>query len=165
MPAIIVMGPSGCGKSTLGKALALELGWTFVEGDDLHPQINIDKMSAGIPLTDEDRMPFLKNVGQAIREHDADGVVAACSALKLAYRDLLREFAPKVLFVLPPSDRDTLLANMAERGDHFMPTSLVDSQLATLELPGEGERALLLDSDVTAVSAVTDIKDFLLRGQ
>jgi len=162
--AIIVMGPSGCGKSTLGKVLAADLGWVFVEGDDLHPQANIHKMSAGIPLTDDDRQPFLHNVGKAIAQYQDTGVVAACSALKKSYRDLLRAYSPDAVFVLPPSDRDTLLANMAVREDHFMPTSLVDSQLETLEIPGGEEHCLLLTSEVTAQAVVAEVKAILDLG-
>ena len=161
MPAIVIMGPSGCGKSTLGKALAAHLDWTFVEGDEFHPQTNIEKMSAGIPLTDEDRTPFLKNVGKTIRENETHGVVVACSALKQAYRSLIRTYAPGVLFVLPPSEKEQLLENMKIRGDHFMPVSLVDSQLADLELPGADENALCLKGLNSIHKAIQEIEEFL----
>jgi len=161
MPAIVIMGPSGCGKSTLGRALAAHLDWTFVEGDELHPQTNIEKMSAGIALTDEDRIHFLENVGKIIRENESQGVVASCSALKRAYRSLIRTYVPEVLFVLPPSGKAQLLENMKIRGDHFMPVSLVDSQLADLELPEADEGALNLENMKSIQKAIEEIETFL----
>lgn len=143
--AIVVMGVSGCGKSTLGRALADALGWRFVEGDALHPPENIAKMAAGISLDDEDRRPFLENVAAALAEHRVIGVVAACSALKRGYRDMLRTRAGELTFVLPVLKRDALLSRMTERDGHFMPASLLDSQLATLERPGSDEQAILVD--------------------
>jgi gluconokinase len=157
MPAIVIMGPSGCGKTTLGRALAKKLDWTFLEGDDLHPPANIEKMSAGIPLDDSDRDPFLHNVGSAIAGFEKTGVVATCSALKKSYRDILRTYAPDLLLVLPPHSRELLENNMTLRKGHFMPPSLLDSQLETLEIPGAGEDALLLIHDVTSVVAIQEI--------
>jgi carbohydrate kinase (thermoresistant glucokinase family) len=150
--AIVVMGVSGCGKSTLAEGIAAALGWRFVEGDDLHPPANVAKMAAGIPLDDEDRAPFLDNVAAAIRA--ADGVVASCSALKRRYRDRLRAQAGELVFVLPMLDRADLLARMTQRANHFMPASLLDSQLAALELPGEDERAILVDGTATPEAQV-----------
>jgi len=143
--AIVVMGVSGCGKSTLGRALAQSFGWVFIEGDELHPRSNIDKMAAGIPLDDADRAPFLANVAEAMAEALGPGVVAACSALKRAYRDAIRARVGEATFVMPVLDRATLAARMADRDGHFMPTSLLDSQFAALERPGADEQAILVD--------------------
>jgi carbohydrate kinase (thermoresistant glucokinase family) len=150
--AVVIMGVSGCGKSTLGGALAAALGWRFVEGDTLHPPSNVAKMAAGIPLDDADRRPFLAGVAAALvagREH---GVVVTCSALKRSYRDYLRNAAGDIAFVLPTLDRETLAARLAERTEHYMPASLLDSQLATLEPPATDERIIVVDgSAATAV--------------
>ncbi len=139
--AIVIMGPSGNGKSTLTRALADQLGWRFIEGDDHHPPANIAKMASGEPLTDTDRAPFLASIGAAL----ADGGVASCSALKRAYRDQLRGAAGRVLFVLPQVPPAELARRMASRPGHFMPPALLASQLAALEMPALDERALLLD--------------------
>ncbi|MBT0670203.1 gluconokinase [Novosphingobium profundi] len=136
--AIVVMGPSGCGKTTLASALAESLGWKFVEGDTCHPEANRAKMAAGIALDDHDREPFLDAVGQALAQH-REGAVASCSALKRSYRDRLRASAGRVLFVLPVLGQDQLAARMSARPGHFMPVSLLASQLATLERPGDDE--------------------------
>ena len=139
------MGVSGCGKSTLGRALAVKLVWQFVEGDTLHPAANIAKMAAGIALDDDDRRPFLEQVARACAEDGRTGVVVSCSALKRSYRDLIRSRAPEVAFLLPLLDREHLLARLERRRDHFMPASLLESQLAALELPGPDERAVIVD--------------------
>jgi gluconokinase len=143
--AIVVMGVSGCGKSTLARALANALGWQFIEGDALHPDANVAKMSAGVALDDTDRRPFLERVAHEIAAAHADGVVVACSALKRRYRDLIRSLAGDVAFVLPVLDRERLLARLTRRTEHFMPALLLDSQLADLEPPQAGERAIVLD--------------------
>ncbi|MEP6883227.1 MAG: gluconokinase [Gammaproteobacteria bacterium] len=143
--AVVIMGVSGCGKSTLGRALAAALDWRFVEGDALHPPANIVKMAAGIPLQDEDRWPFLEHVAQAIIAGRPSGMVVSCSALKRSYRDFLRERVGKVTFLLPVTDRERLVARLAQRPHHFMPVSLLDSQLATLESPAADEAAILVD--------------------
>jgi gluconokinase len=139
------MGVSGCGKSTLGRALAAELGWRFVEGDDLHAPASIAKMAAGIPLNDADRRPFLESVATMLAGRPHPGAVAACSALKRSYRDLIRDIAGDVLFVLPVVDRAELAARLAHRRGHFMPASLLDDQLATLEPPSVDELAIVVD--------------------
>jgi len=155
--AVVIMGVSGCGKSTLGSALAAALGWCFVEGDEMHPPENVAKMAAGVPLTDTDRQPFLERVAAAIEAHRPDGVVASCSALKRGYRDLLRARAGRLTFVLPLLDRDTLLGRLSGRAEHFMPASLLDSQLATLELPDPEERAILVDGAASTRRQVEDV--------
>jgi carbohydrate kinase (thermoresistant glucokinase family) len=140
------MGVSGAGKSTLARALAQALGWKFVEGDDLHPQANLAKMAAGIPLTDADRWPFLHAVAFAIAQNRANGVVVSCSALKRSYRDFIREHAAgPITFVLPELTRAQLLERLQQRTAHFMPVSLLDSQLATFQQPAADEHAIIVD--------------------
>lgn len=132
---IVVMGPSGCGKTTIGCALATGLGWPFVDADDLHDAAARAKMAAGVPLDDADRAPWLARICQRLTElaTAGPGVVLACSALRQRYRDTLRTAAPEVHFVLPDADEATLSRRVAARRSHFMPATLVASQLATLE--------------------------------
>ena len=154
--AIVVMGVSGSGKTTLGSALAARLGATFVEGDALHLPANIAKMSAGVPLTDDDRAPFLDNVGRAIRAAADARVVVSCSALKRRYRDRLRAIASPVSFVLPLVARAVLEQRLAHRSGHYMPASLLDSQLADLEPLGADEAGVTVDG-TTSVGAQVDV--------
>ncbi|MGF2949313.1 gluconokinase [Microbacterium alcoholitolerans] len=128
---IVVMGVSGAGKTTIAQLLAERLGAPFIDADDLHGPENVAKMSAGIPLTDEDRMPWLGRVGKALDQHPAP--VVACSALKRVYRDALRAHAPRVRFVMLAADVERLAAQVSGRTDHFMPPALLQSQLETLE--------------------------------
>lgn len=147
--AIVVMGVSGSGKSTLGVALAQAIDCRFLEGDDFHSAEAIDKMRAGIPLTDADRWPWLDRLGHAIAgEVASQGItVAASSALKRVYRDRLRAAIPApVCFVLMDADREELLRRLTARTRHYMPPSLLTSQLDTLERPGPDERAITLDA-------------------
>jgi gluconokinase len=141
---IILMGVSGAGKTTLGKRLAEVLGWRFQEGDDFHPPANVAKMTAGIPLTDEDRAPWLQQLRRLITEALAreENVVLACSALKQSYRRLLTVDPTRVRWVYLWAPREVLSHRLAKRTGHFMPLSLLDSQLATLEVP---EEALQVD--------------------
>lgn len=146
---IVVMGPSGSGKSTLGVALAQSLGWRFIEGDDLHPASNVEKMRSGQPLDDADRAPWLARVANRLgTADDAEGVVASCSALKRSYRNMLREGNPQLLFVLPQLAREELVLRMRARGGHYMPASLLDSQLAALEPLQPDEMFLILDGQL-----------------
>ena len=140
---IVVMGVTGCGKTTMGKLLGKVLGLEFKDGDDLHPQANKDKMSAGIPLTDEDRWPWLDQVGQTLKM--SGGVVVACSALKRKYRERILRAAPKALFVHLQGDKELLLSRLNNRTNHFMPTSLLDSQLQTLEPLEMDETGVVVD--------------------
>lgn len=147
--AVIVMGVSGCGKSTLGALLAEALGCVFLEGDAFHSADAVTKMRDGTPLTDADRWPWLDRVAAAAAASiDSYGIaVAACSALRLTYRDRLRAGIPGwVQFVLLEADRGQLVARMSSRKGHFMPASLLDSQLATLERPLPVEGALTLSA-------------------
>ena len=147
--AIVVMGVSGSGKTTLGQALAARLGLPFIEGDSLHPASNIAKMAAGQPLDDADRLPFLENVANTLTAHRETGSVVSCSALKRSYRDLLRARAGDILFVLPVVDRAALAARLARRSGHFMPASLLDSQLEALEALQPDESGVTVDGDAT----------------
>ena len=151
------MGVSGSGKTVVGRALADRLGVPFCEGDALHPAANIAKMRAGRPLDDADRAPWLDRVHAWLCEHAAGGVVA-CSALKRAYRDRLRsglEPPPRFALLDPPGD--VLVRRSAARADHFMPASLLDGQLATLERPTADECALSFTSDAPPESVVDDL--------
>ncbi|CAN5133635.1 gluconokinase [soil metagenome] len=132
MPRLVVMGVSGSGKSTVGALLAADLDVPFVDADDLHPTANKVKMAAGHPLTDDDRWPWLALVGQAIAAAPG-GIVVACSALKRSYRDAIRTAAPDTRFVYLEVPAAVLAERMRNRVGHFMPVSLLDSQLATLE--------------------------------
>lgn len=140
---IVIMGVSGCGKSSVGAALGQSLGIPYRDGDDLHPAANVAKMRAGIPLTDEDRWPWLDHVARGLKE--GAPVIVGCSALRRAYRDRIRGGAGgDVRFVHLAGSRDIIAARMAARTGHYMPTTLLDSQFATLEPPGPDE-ALTLD--------------------
>jgi gluconokinase len=141
---IILMGVSGAGKTTVGKRLAEALGWRFLEGDDFHPLANVKKMAAGIPLTDEDRMPWLERLRELIAEVLARGedAVLACSALKRSYRQLLTVDPARVWWVYLWAPREVIASRLAARTGHFMPLALLGSQLETLEMP---EDALQVD--------------------
>jgi carbohydrate kinase (thermoresistant glucokinase family) len=152
--AIVVMGVTGSGKSTLASALARALDWRFVEGDTLHPQANIAKMAAGIALTDEDRRPFLQNVAHALSEAVPAGIVVSCSALKRSYRDQIRAGDKNVLFVMPDVPTTSLRARLNQRTGHFMPASLLESQLAILEPPQEDELSIQVPGDATTEEQV-----------
>lgn len=142
-PAVIVMGVSGSGKTSVGEAVAARFGMPLLEGDQFHPKANIEKMSSGTPLTDDDRWPWLDAIAAAMRDAPG-GVVVTCSALRRVYRDRLRDGAGRrVLFVFLDGSRDTIAARLAARRGHFMPASLLDSQLATLEPPGPGEPGIV----------------------
>lgn len=135
---IVIMGVSGCGKSTVGAALGAALGIPYRDGDDLHPVANVEKMRAGVPLTDADRWPWLDRVADVLRD-DAP-VIVGCSALRRVYRDRIRAGAGgPVRFVHLVGSRDVIAARMAARTGHYMPPTLLDSQFATLEPPGPDE--------------------------
>lgn len=143
-PHLVVMGVSGCGKSTVGALLAAQENAVFLDGDSLHPQANIDKMAAGIPLDDDDRGPWLREIGARFAAADTP-LVIACSALKRSYRDLIRAAAPDVRFVHLHGSEELLMSRMAVRPGHFMPASLLRSQLQTLEPLEDDEPGVVLD--------------------
>jgi gluconokinase/6-phosphogluconolactonase len=143
----VVMGVTGSGKTTVAKLLAERLGWQFQEGDALHPPANVEKMSAGIPLTDADRLPWLRKIAETIdgwRARGESGVVT-CSALKRSYRDIIVGDRPDVRLVYLKGSHDLIRQRMAARHGHFMPSSLLDSQFATLEEPSPDENAIVVD--------------------
>jgi gluconokinase len=141
------MGVSGSGKSTVGMALARALGVDFVEGDEYHPPENVERMARGIPLTDQDRAGWLRALAMRIREaKDAGtGLVMTCSALKRSYRDVLRAEAKDLRFIFLRGPRALIAERLANRRGHFMPASLLNSQLATLEEPTPDEKAWVCD--------------------
>jgi gluconokinase len=145
-PLLTVMGVSGSGKTTVGAALAQRLRVPFADADDFHPPANVAKMSAGIPLDDADRLPWLRAIGSWQAEH-ADGGVISCSALRRSYRDVLRAAAPTQLFVHLAGTPEVIARRVAGRPGHFMPVSLVESQFATLEPLGPDENGVVLDLD------------------
>lgn len=144
MPHVVVMGVSGCGKTTVGRLLAQHLGVPFIEGDELHPARNVELMASGIALTDEDRSGWLDAVAAELARRP-QGAVASCSALRRRYRDRLRRAVPDLRFVHLQGDRTVLEGRLAKRRGHYMPASLLDSQLQTLEPPSADEQPLELD--------------------
>lgn len=166
--AVVVMGVTSCGKTSVGEGLAAALGSPFIEGDRLHPASNIAKMSAGTPLTDADRWPWLEIIGKAMKVecNKGHGVVASCSALKKIYREKLAEAAGQpIAFIHLYGSRDLLAARMAQRKGHFMPPSLLDSQLATIEVPGPDETALHLDVILPVDELVRRSKAYLTNNK
>lgn len=153
--SIIVMGVSGSGKSSVGERIAKAYGYPFIEGDALHPPDNIKKMSKGIPLTDDDRWPWLAAIGRKLAESSGPAVVA-CSALKVSYRQKLRESAPEGLAFVHLHGAEAVLADrMQHRTGHFMPASLLRTQLATLEDPTGETNTVTIDID-QALDAIVD---------
>lgn len=153
---VIIMGVAGCGKTTVGERLGEALGWSFLDGDSLHPAANIEKMSAGTPLTDEDRWPWLDIVGQELAR-SAGSMIIGCSALKRSYRDCIRKAAGgPVTFVHLAGSRELIGARMQSRPGHFMPVSLLESQFAALEAPAA-------DEDVVTVDIAEDLDTSIRR--
>lgn len=144
---LVVMGVAGCGKSTVAQGIQDRLGWSLAEGDDFHPAANIAKMSAGTPLTDEDRWPWLDSIVDWTADQDAAGrdTIVTCSALRRVYRDRLRTAPGRTLFLHLQGSESLLAERMAARPDHFMPASLLPSQLATLEPLESDEDGVVLD--------------------
>lgn len=165
--AIVLFGVSGSGKSTVGIRLAPALGATFLEGDDYHPSANVAKMRAGTPLDDTDRWPWLAKLGHAIAEHGHQDrpIVSACSALRYAYRAALIEAARRPLtFVHLTIDPAILAARVGARRQHFMPASLLNSQLATLEPLRDDEDGVEIRETGTAQQTVDAIKRWIHLG-
>jgi len=162
---IVVMGVSGCGKSTVASLLAQRLGWLFAEGDLLHPPANVEKMRQGVPLTDEDRIPWLQEIAGSIGRWRADGTagVVACSALRRQYREIIADGAADLCFVYLRGGRSLIRERLLDRRGHFMPSTLLDSQLDTLEEPASDEPALTVETTAPAeelVEAVLRTLDF-----
>ena len=160
---VVVMGVSGTGKTSVGEELAEELGCEFIEGDSLHPRRNIEKMERGIPLTDEDRWPWLQAIAELVAVRDLEGTstVVTCSALKRKYRDILRDAAP-TFFVHLDAPFEVLEARMQQRTKHFMPASLLRSQVDTLEPLDDDEAGEVVDVspalDVVVEEAVNAVR-------
>jgi gluconokinase len=167
---IIVMGVSGCGKTTVGEALARDFGVPYIEGDALHPKANVEKMRGGTPLNDDDRWPWLEEIGRQLKAQTAmaGGAIATCSSLKQSYRQRLRHTAGGNLrFVFLNCSRPVLESRMAARKNHFMPPSLLASQLAALEDPtgeagveavnGDAEPKAIVDEAIFKLSAANAI--------
>lgn len=153
---IVVMGVSGCGKSTIGRGLAEALGSPFVEGDALHPPANVQRMAAGIALTDDDRHGWLADLAALLADAHARGkpLVMTCSALKRSYRDQLRSGCPDLRFVHLHGSPALLAERLARRSGHYMPPSLLPSQLQTLEAPGADEAAVTIDIDAPSAQVI-----------
>ena len=160
-PLIYVMGVSGCGKSTVARQLAERLSMAFCEADELHPESNIRKMSEGVPLTDEDRLPWLGEVKThamvlAVSDENNRGCVIACSALKKIYRDILGSGDRNTWFVYLKGDYDTIAQRMAARTGHFMPDKLLQSQFDALEAPDD-ERNVVVISVINTAEQIADL--------
>ncbi|AKJ43634.1 Thermoresistant gluconokinase [Pragia fontium] len=158
--SIIIMGVSGCGKSSVGAAVARELGAKFIDGDDLHPRANIQKMASGHPLDDNDRAPWLERLNDAaysLRHKNEVGLIV-CSALKRRYRDRLREGNPEMIFLYMKGSFDVILERLKARAGHYMPTDLLKSQFDALEEPTAEE------PDVISIDITGDFTQVVERG-
>jgi gluconokinase len=160
---VVVMGVSGVGKSTVAKGLSTLMRWQFAEGDAFHPEANLTKMSAGRPLTDEDRWPWLRAIGDWMSREIAAGRsgVVTCSALRRAYRDLLREGRPEVVFCHLAATEDLVATRIGARADHFMPASLLHSQYDTLEPLEADEPGVEVSVDGSAAEVLARAVDAL----
>ncbi len=156
---VVVMGVSATGKSTVGRRLAGELGWDFIEGDDLHPRSNVVKMESGEPLDDINRAPWLDEINRVAREQAAGGrsSVITCSALRRSYRVRLRDGVDGMFFVHLHADYEVLEPRMRQRADHFMPTGLLRSQLDTLEPLGDDEDGTVVDVTPGAAEVLGEV--------
>jgi gluconokinase len=160
MTIVVVMGVSGCGKTTIAEMLAERRGWSVIEGDRFHPRANVEKMAAGIPLTDEDRWPWLRAIAAEIdaRRTRGESSVVASSALKRAYRDILIGDRPDVVLVYLQGSQQLIAARLKARKGHFMPPSLLDSQFATLEEPGADEHPIVLSIEPRPEAIVDELE-------
>ena len=157
---LVVMGVSGSGKTTVGEELAARLGVPSADADAFHPQANVDKMSSGEALDDDDRQPWLEAIGDWLHEHADTGCVVGCSALKRSYRDLLRDREPRTEFLHLHGSREVIAARQSARKDHFMPASLLQSQFDILEPLEDDEAGMVVDVDQD-VAAITE--EYLAR--
>jgi gluconokinase len=159
---VVVGGVSGSGKSTVGALLAERLAVPFLDADSLHPEVNVAKMASGTALTDADREPWLVRIGEELGRYRDTGLVVACSALRRSYRDTIRSAAPSALFIALTGSRELIAARMLARRDHFMPASLLDSQLAAFEALDPGEAGATLEvaapADEVAAAAFRAIR-------
>jgi gluconokinase len=157
--SIVVMGVSGSGKSTVAAGLVDRLGWDFAEGDDFHPKANVEKMRSGQPLDDDDRWPWLRTLAGWIGEHEQAGtsVIVTCSALKRSYRDLLRDGHPSVWFAHVTVDAELLRERVQKRAGHYMPPSLLESQLATLQPLQDDEQGVSVSGAGTPDAVVDEV--------
>ena len=164
---LIVAGVSGSGKTTVGAMLAGRLGWRFADADEFHPAANIEKMRAGIPLTDDDRWPWLRAIGAWMDERVArdESAVVTCSALKRSYRDMLLHGRPQARMVFLEPDRQVLTRRLAARHGHFFPEQLLSTQLADLEPPGPGEHVVTIVPAGDPADTVTSIIAVLFGGE
>ncbi|SEB35716.1 gluconate kinase, SKI family [Paramicrobacterium humi] len=162
-PQVVIMGVSGSGKSTIGALIARDFGVPFIDGDSLHSAENVAKMAAGTPLTDDDRWPWLAEVGRVLHAagENGTGLVVACSALRRSYRDAILESAPHAVFVHLNGTREVLASRMMGRSDHFMPATLLDSQLATLEPLESDEPGAVVDVDQPVPDVIAEARSVL----
>jgi len=159
----VVMGVAGSGKTAVGEGAAKKVGGTYIDGDDYHPQSNIDKMASGDPLTDEDRWPWLEIISGELARIDGIGLVG-CSALKKSYRKFIEKNAGEpVQFLYLDGSKELIAKRMAARTGHFMPTSLLDSQFETLEVPDRSENAVAIDISGTEQDVVKLIVDAITQ--
>ncbi|MEV0293754.1 gluconokinase [Nocardia sp. NPDC050710] len=164
-PIVVVMGVSGSGKSTVGRQLAAALDIGYAEGDEFHPAANIAKMAAGTPLTDDDRAPWLDIIAAWLADHRESGGVVSCSALKHTYRDRLRAAAPGTFFLHLAAERAELSRRMSTRRGHFMPSTLLDSQLADLQPLTADENGVTVDATRPPSELVEDAVATLRAGR
>ena len=153
---VVVMGVAGSGKTTVAKGIAVSMNWLFAEGDAFHPEANVEKMHSGVPLTDEDRWPWLRLIGDWMSEQEDAGVsaVVTCSALRRVYRDLLRENRPAVRFCHMTPPEAEIADRLEHRAGHYMPPSLLPSQLATLEPLGDDEPGVAITNEGSAAQVL-----------
>jgi gluconokinase len=164
---LIVAGVSGSGKTTVGAILAGRLGWRFADADEFHPAANVEKMRAGVPLTDDDRRPWLRAIGAWMDERVArdESAVVTCSAIKRSYRDMLLRGRPQARMVFLAADRQVLARRLAARHGHFFPQQLLGTQLADLELPQPDEHVITIVPADDPADTVTSIIAVLFAGE
>ncbi|WP_162063620.1 gluconokinase [Vibrio taketomensis] len=162
--SVIVMGVCACGKSTIGEHLAAKLGRKFIDGDDLHPRANIQKMASGQPLNDDDRMPWLERIRDAafsLESKNEHGIIV-CSALKKKYRDQIREGNENVTFLFLDGSKDLIMKRMRQRQGHFMKENMVNSQFETLERPDAEPQTVVVDIDCSIEEIVAKAAEQLI---